>query len=329
MKCIAYINYIRNIERYVQRINLTSNITATELAFIVNVGKFNNGKTYVGSDINAGCHWTLAVYHMNANTIFYADSLGWEFPENLHHQISSYVSLIYQLNDPLVQLLHDPNLKDGNGNHVCIDMKCKNYPLQKCFNVCGVITIMMTAITCLSPEIYTTTLTMQEINYLQNPTKYNKFLRQVIMCWLAEDNIKIDNIVSQHFPLADAEYEGEESSEEYQYFEIADEIEETKGEEIEVEKVEGKTKEERPKEESNRKTHADTKNTKEKKQFRCHLCGQTATRSTTLRRHMDRKHKDVEVKTQDGTQINKCVCARSRGFFVGSFVSPPPQGNRL
>ena len=77
--CI-YINYIRNIKRYVQRINLTPNITATKLTFIVNVGKFNNGKTYVGSDINAGYHWTLAVYHRNANTIFYSDSLGWEFP---------------------------------------------------------------------------------------------------------------------------------------------------------------------------------------------------------------------------------------------------------
>jgi hypothetical protein len=52
---------------------------------------------------------------------------------------------------------------------------------------------------------------------------------------------------------------------------------------IEVEEVAVDIEEETLNEKAIRKTDSVKKDTKKKKQFCCHLCGQTTTRSTTLR----------------------------------------------
>ena len=104
--------------------------------------------------------------------------------------------------------MHDPSLKDGNGNHVCKVMHCTNYPVQKCFNVCGVITGVMAAITCLSPNLYLTLTTPSQFKlniYVQDPTEYSKFLRQVIMCWIAEDSINIHHVIPTEFSTIEAD----------------------------------------------------------------------------------------------------------------------------
>ena len=66
------------MESYVERRITNLGIIPKRLVFIVNVGKYNNGRTYMGSDANAGFHWTLAVYDSESHKISYGDSLGWE-----------------------------------------------------------------------------------------------------------------------------------------------------------------------------------------------------------------------------------------------------------
>ena len=77
-------------------------------------------------------------------------------------------------------------------------MYCTNYPVQKYFNICGGITGVTAATTSLSPNLYLTLTTPSQYKlniYIQHPMKYRKFLRQVIMCWIAEDSINIHHVI--------------------------------------------------------------------------------------------------------------------------------------
>ena len=194
--------------------------------------------------------------------------------------------------------MHDPSLKDGNGNHVCKVMHCTNYPVQKCFNVCGVITGVMAAITCISPNLYLTLTTPSQFKpniYVQDPTKYSKFLRQVIMCWIAEDSINIHHVIPTEFSTIEADGVS-----------CTDTEPNTSEEELEEEEVVTNIKQEVVERGSTQeRTAAGGK--KKTTSFKCHLCGQITTRSTTLRRHMERKHKDDPTKNE-GNSNNKCVC---------------------
>nr|XP_047135234.1 uncharacterized protein LOC124812496 [Hydra vulgaris] len=64
-------------------LNLIQRITVVpeKLIFIINVGG-NNEKTFSGTDLNAGCHWTLAVYDSIEGNFYYGDSLGWSAPDD-------------------------------------------------------------------------------------------------------------------------------------------------------------------------------------------------------------------------------------------------------
>ena len=65
----------------------------------------------------------------------------------------------------------------------------KNIPLQSCSNICGVIVVVMAAISCLNPTLWrsgfldTKSSLPKEISWVKNPTVYSHYLRRVLIHW--------------------------------------------------------------------------------------------------------------------------------------------------
>ena len=49
---------------------------------------------------------------------------------------------------------HSGGQIDPFRNHICSDHCCKGYPVQSCENMCGVITVVMSAVSALCPTIW-------------------------------------------------------------------------------------------------------------------------------------------------------------------------------
>ena len=77
------------------------------------------------------------------------------------------------------------------------------YPFQKCFNVCGVISILIKIISTLPPPMFRVLTSPKSDDipnvYITQPTKYKKYLRQILMSWISNDNIEIKNVVPNRF----------------------------------------------------------------------------------------------------------------------------------
>ena len=57
-----YLNYVSQIERYVQRRNDKNN-PPRYICFLMTVGKDRKtGITYLGSGMKQGCHWSVVIY---------------------------------------------------------------------------------------------------------------------------------------------------------------------------------------------------------------------------------------------------------------------------
>ena len=70
------------------------------------------------------------------------------------------------------------------------------YPLQRDGNICGVVSICMLALASLKPIDFDNYLSKKtQTWYLRNPTRYNKYLRSVVMTWISEEMIDVNNIL--------------------------------------------------------------------------------------------------------------------------------------
>jgi len=102
--------------------------------------------------------------------------------------------MMWMTKQPIIDMCY--NVEDHKKSGLCKE-RCSNYPLQSCSNVCGVVAVVMSALFSLSPELFqhlTKQNTLIPFNFLQQPTKYNKYLRRVLMCWLASSFINIEYI---------------------------------------------------------------------------------------------------------------------------------------
>lgn len=107
-------------------------------------------------------------------------------------------------------IAHKP---EGNqrGSHQCTNGCFKNVPLQSCGSVCGVIVVVMGAISSLYPTLWragfldTRAPVSNEFLWLRNPTLHSCFLRRVLIHWICSKDIDLQllgiqgtNQVSQH-----------------------------------------------------------------------------------------------------------------------------------
>ena len=92
----VYINFARNICRYCQKHMSERRMLPKKILFLMNVGFSSNGKTFLGSDAQSGCHFSLAVFDPANYVMTYGDSLGWPAPENLKDTVNEYVGALFE-----------------------------------------------------------------------------------------------------------------------------------------------------------------------------------------------------------------------------------------
>ena len=169
--------------------------------FIINVAG-NIRETCIATPENPGCHWTLLYLDTVQNKWFYCDTLGWSPPTNLKSTVDS---ILHEFSSvfPIFRkpahgrfIAHKP---DGNGSgfHRCTGSCFKNIPLQSCGNICGIIVVVMGAISCLSPNLWSSSFFStqsslpNEISWITNPTFHSSNLRRVPIDWLTAEDIDL------------------------------------------------------------------------------------------------------------------------------------------
>ena len=128
------------------------------ITFIINVGG-NIKETFVATPKKPEFHWTLLYVDTTQNKSFYCDTLGWAVPTDLTSTVNNILEALSSKLPFAIKpvqgrfLAHKPQSM-GHGSHQCTNTCFQNIPLQKCGNVCGVIVIVMAAISCISPRLW-------------------------------------------------------------------------------------------------------------------------------------------------------------------------------
>ena len=161
-----------------------------------------HGKTFIGGANNSGNHWILVVVELRPyKRIIYCDTLAWEPPSNILEMVNTFTAHI-----PSVGRYEDVHLfsayspmATGQLGHLC-DWRCRNYPLQTCSDICGVIVLISAALAALDKSLFQYLIGPHEKKaiHLQRPTQHAHYLRRVLMCWLAEGRIDIDYVLLQN-----------------------------------------------------------------------------------------------------------------------------------
>ena len=187
-----------------------------KICFLINVGKNLNGSTYFGNYGKPGNHWSLCFVDTVEQAITYGDSLGWPAPANLFEQLQGYiraVSSTTSVQEYTFSICHNPKSKcSTTGQHKCNLTCAENYPLQKCGSICGVVVMVMAAISSQNIEYFkhlTAVLQPTSRNvppsFISTPTRYSKYLRLVVGCWLATNHPNILYILPQYWDESDKE----------------------------------------------------------------------------------------------------------------------------
>ena len=195
----VYLNRVSNPHNLLGR-HFNSKPWPSRLTFICNIGRRSDGRCFLGDDANLGSHWTLAVLDLTTNVVSYGDSMGWLIPEGLFPRLQQFTEFFGQTLVPDLKYCHDPSMTDNAGRHACGNT-CTNYPHQKCSNVCGPTVIIMMAISAVCPSTFQRLTSIKQKStpycFLSEPSKYNKYLRFVLMSWITEGAIKIEYITPQ------------------------------------------------------------------------------------------------------------------------------------
>ena len=178
----------------------------SSLAFILNVFRSGND-VFLGTQSQPGSHFTFCYLDTLSSTVTYGDSLGWPVPIDLQETVSQYFMSVYSIQSPdfEVVMCHDSTSFSGDSFHTCSDKCSTYYPLQTCGTICSVICMFICAIACLNHNFFVFLTSVQQdktypgIPYLQNPTKYSKFLREILVVMFGERTIDIEYLTPKYF----------------------------------------------------------------------------------------------------------------------------------
>ena len=172
--------------------------TVKRLVLPLNVGQ-RNGQTFIGGINDSGDHWVLVVVELRLfKRILYCDTLAGKPPSNIIDVVNSYTSHIPRVgmyDEKHLFLAHDPMATSRLG-HVC-DWRCRNYPLQTCSDICGVIVLITAAVAALDRTLFQYLIGPFERGeiYLQRPSQHAYYLRRILMSWFAESRIEINYVL--------------------------------------------------------------------------------------------------------------------------------------
>ena len=132
--------------------------TVRFFTFVICVGG-NISETFLGTPYHPGCHWSLLYVDTVTNEWFYCDSLGWAPPKELKNLVDKVISAF----SDLIQLPIRPvqgrfiahmSSNTSHGVHGCSALCLRDIPLQKCGNICGVVAIILAAISCIDKPLW-------------------------------------------------------------------------------------------------------------------------------------------------------------------------------
>jgi len=294
--CI-YLNRVIDIERFANK----KKREQTVLAFVINIGRNIDGSTYLGSDEKPGCHWVNCTYDSQTNIASHNDSLGWKSPTRLIVLIESFKKVFFPaISDPCeLKSSHNSDRTDNFGSHYCHNT-CSIYPLQTCNNICGVVALITAAIASLEEELYINLVEKQrdkgKILFLSTPSKYNKYLRCVIISWMSEDHIDVSYVIP-------APTDGDEPEM------ISDDEDEILCTEEILQKIKEKKSNPAPVLKGNEKGPV---------RFPCEYCKEvtTFTRRNDLKRHIERFHGDRGMPPVVNSGKSICMDCGQRFFRI-------------
>ena len=178
-----------------------------KLCFAINVCKNETGQTFIGCDFQSGNHWNLCHVDTTTKKIVYGDSLGWAIPANLLNKLDRYIKAInvnLNVTEFTVSTTHNPNSKSPiRGWHKCNHTCAKNYPLQTCSNICGIVVMVMAALACYHKELFQNMTAMHPPAkvfpriFLSNPSRFGKYLRMVIGSWITNNSVNVLHVLPQ------------------------------------------------------------------------------------------------------------------------------------
>ena len=182
---VCCLNYVGDLERYFSKEAMKSH---KSIVFLLNIGR-SGSKTFMGSDLKEGSHWSMATYSIGSNTLAYYDTCAWEIPSDLVEKVKKVTSILGVDSVITVKHAHDPNAHKFGGRSCGFD--CLAYPLQSCGNVCGPITLVMASIFCLNNCKFMSLMSSYDDFYLRKPTEFNGFLRLKLASWYCYGKIDV------------------------------------------------------------------------------------------------------------------------------------------
>ena len=208
----VYLNFVMDIEMRVERL-MRRQSPPKKLILMMNVGQQKNYntksiETFLGCDFKQGSHFTMAVVDFHNKKVTYCDSLGWSAPTDLLVKVKRFALKLYNINaDFYLHYLHYPVA----GYHKCLPQCHQGYPLQRDGNICRVVVVVMPAIVSLAPDIFESAVDgkMTAKHPFLEPTKFSKYLRTVVMAWLADRKIILNFVISDSIDSGDFDSEND------------------------------------------------------------------------------------------------------------------------
>ena len=193
----VYLNFVRDIKRFVAKRLRPDQPRPSSLIFILNVGKSHDGSVYLSDDENQGNHWSICYLDKGKRTVTYADSLAYNVPTSLKEKITEIYKEIYdeEMSGFSFKKCHDhTGRKDGKCGPKC----AKSYPLQTCGSVCGLVAITSTALACLAKSVFQNLISKDAKFtgfFFTTPSKYAKYLRMVLCTWIVKKTVTIQYVL--------------------------------------------------------------------------------------------------------------------------------------
>ena len=151
-----------------------------------------------------GCHTSFCYVDVSSKHMTYCDSLGWPPPKNMMTLMETSYEAVFGIPLPDYQMsyAHHPITNIIEKDHHCTSGCATYYPLQTCGSIAGVVSIIMAAIACLSPDffrfitkVHQTPINEAVVHFLQRPSGSSMYLRLVLAIWCAKRQINIGNVI--------------------------------------------------------------------------------------------------------------------------------------
>ena len=177
------------------------------LFILLNVGKDCKGETFVADCNRNGSHWALLDIDLKSKRYLYCDTLAWPLPRYLNNDIMPLLTALESIcnksvpkpgmrNPFIIRCAHLSENIDEFGKHHCRGRCLVNLPLQRCGNICGIISVFTAAIAVIYPRVWTVLKeTQREVNHpalwFRMPSDHAEYMRKCLGRVLVDGEFRV------------------------------------------------------------------------------------------------------------------------------------------